>query len=108
MDIQQEKLDRILSDNDIDEIASKYLTNWEKLRSRLGLTRADEECIRKSFKQDYERQGREFLYKWKELKGDSATYRSLINAAEKAQNKNLADNIRRHFPTSPCQTGIYT
>ena len=103
MDIQQEKLDRIISDYDIDEIASKYLTNWKRLRSVLGLTRADEESICTG---NLEGQRREFLYKWKDLKGDSATYRSLIDAAEKVQKQYLADNIRRHFPTSPSLSEI--
>ena len=103
--IPNEILDSQISDIDIDEISNKYLTNWKRLRSVLGLTRAHEESI---CTRNLEGQRREFLYKWNELKGDSATYRSLINAAETVQNKNLADNIRRLLSKRLHKLGIYT
>ena len=90
--IPNEILDSQISDIDIDEISNKYLTKWKRLLSVLGLTRVHEESICTG---NVDGQRRELLYTWKELKGDSATYRSLIDAAEKVQNKNLADNIRR-------------
>ena len=87
------RLTEEVSDVDIEKIASKYLTDWEKLRPSLGLTKAQETQICKSSPGDYEKQKRDFLYKWKEVKGSGATYGALKVAAEKTENKQLADNV---------------
>ena len=87
------RLTEKVCDKDIEKIASKYLTEWEKLRPHLGLTKAQETQICKSSPGDYEKQKRDFLYKWKEVKGSEATYGALKAAAEATDNKLLADNV---------------
>ena len=91
-------LDQILSDIHIDEIASNYLTDWQKLRPYLGLNRPQEQQIRRSFPGDYKEQKREFLDVWKQEKGNEATYRAFIKAAQDARNKLLADNVEAMLP----------
>ena len=111
-DIPPEILDKKVDDDLIDEIAYKYLPDWQTLRSRLGFSYAQELNILRSFPNEYARQRRSFLYEWKEINGGNATYRVLIDAAEAARNKNLADNIksllreRLKVPPSPPPTGI--
>ena len=87
VDIPPEILDDKVDDDLIDEIAYKYLPDWQKLRSKLGFTYAQEIGISKSFPNEYARQRRHFLQQWKEANGDNATYRVLINAAEAIRNK---------------------
>ena len=90
----EDPLNEEISDNFIDHICYKYLTNWKRLRSRLGLTYAQEEAICKSYPSDYVQQKRQLLYTWKEEVGRGATYHVLIEAAETIRNQSLADNIR--------------
>ena len=84
----------MVDDEDLAVIARDYLTDWEDLHPFLGLSRAQKKEIIKSFQGDYGKQKRECLEVWKEVKGDGATYRALISAAEKAKNRELADNVR--------------
>ena len=87
-------LDEEVSDRDLAIIARKYLTDWVSLRSFLGLTRRHEKEISKSCPSDYGAQKWECLEMWKEMKGEKATYRALILAAEDAKLQELADKIR--------------
>lgn len=89
----EELLDSVVTDDDVDVIAEKYLTDWETLCSRLKLSRAKEREIRKTW-QEYGCQKREFLHAWKKEAGPGATYRVFIEAAIKARNKKLADDVR--------------
>ena len=84
----------MVDDEDLAVIARDYLTDWEDLHPFLGLTRAQKKEIINSYPRDYGKQKRECLEVWKEVKGDGATYRALISAAEKAKKKELADKIR--------------
>ena len=79
---------------DLAVIARDHLVEWESLRPFLGLARAQEVEVRKSFPGDYGKQKRECLEMWKEIKGEGATYRAFITAAEKAKDKALADSVR--------------
>ena len=83
----------MISDEDVATIARKYLTDWELLRPYLRLTRQQEVEIRKTF-QHYGRQKNECLQVWKETKGNRATYRALITAAEEAEEQQLADHVK--------------
>ena len=87
-------MDAVVSDSDVSLIARECLADWEALSSDLGLNHAQETAIRNSFHDRYELQRRECLHKWKEMKGDEATYGALITAAESARNKLLADAVK--------------
>ena len=84
----------MVSDEDVATIARKHLTDWESLRPYLGLNRQQQVEIRKSYPGDYGQQKRECLEVWQETKGNEATYGALITAAEKAEDKKLADSVR--------------
>ena len=84
----------MISDEDMSTIARKYLTDWESLRSYLGLSRVQKEDIRKSYPGDYPKQKHECLELWKETKGNEATYGAFIRAAEKAEDQQLADRVK--------------
>ena len=88
------KLEKVVSNEDVATIARDHLTDWESLRPYLGLTRQQEEEIRRSFPNKYGKQKQECLERWKELKGDRATYGALIKAAETAKNQQLADRVK--------------
>ena len=86
-------LDTPITDQDITTIARDYLVKWEELSPHLELTAPQEHSIRQTFK-DYEDQKREALRMWKRNKGNRATYRTFITAAETISNVQLADNVR--------------
>ena len=87
-------LQRVISDEDIITIASKYVSDWEALAVHLGLNDPEKIKIRNSFPSDVEMQARKCLQKWKRVKGNVATYQALITAAEKANDRMLADNVQ--------------
>ena len=108
--IPDEILDSVISDSHIEIIARKYLVNWETLRPHLShITEAQEQNIANRQDQDDEWKRRRLLSLWKKEAGDEATYRSLITAAEKSGDFNLANNIRKllhnEIPSTP-STGI--
>ena len=76
-----------ISDRHLAVIARDHVTDWESLVPFLGLTRAQEQAVARSSPGDYEKQKRECLMKWKEVKGAGATYQALISAAEEAGNQ---------------------
>lgn len=82
--------DREVTDEDIAIIAQRYLNKWEKLSPFLDLKNADETIKRSG---DYEEQKKSLLKTWKTQHGRSATYRVLIEAAEKALDMKLAHDI---------------
>ena len=86
--------DEEISDEDIETIAREYLTDWEKLRAYLKLGYPIEGEIQKSHPGDYGGQKRKFLLTWKYEKSGGATYRTFIQAAEKAGMKKVADSVR--------------
>ena len=88
------KLDDVISRRCLAAIAKNHITHWEPLGPFLDLTRQQEVEIAQKYSSNYRLQKRECLEVWKEVKGDGATYRALISAAEEAEDQQLADNIR--------------
>ena len=74
-------------------MAKGLLTRWESLRPFLDLSPQDREDICKAYERDQAGQRRECLEMWKERKGEKATFRALITAAENARLQNLADGV---------------
>ena len=98
------RLEEVISDVDIANIARDILINWELLRPYLGLSRAQKEAIRKSYPGQYEEQKCESLEIWKEMQGDGATYGAFITAAEEAKDQQLADGVRAMLQTNVSST----
>ena len=97
----------MISDKDVATIARDHLTKWESLSPYLGLSQPEKAEIRNTY-HDYGEQKRECLQKWKELKGNKATYSALITAAEEARNQQLADGVKTicltNVPKGPTST----
>ena len=85
----------VVSVKDVITIARQYISDWEALAVHLDFTLPEINQIRDSFPPDVEKQARRCLQKWIRAKGSAATYQALIIAAEKANNRLLADNIIR-------------
>ena len=85
----------MISRRDLAIIARDYISDWRQLVPFLELCRPQETEILQSHPANYGLQKRECLELWKEMKGDRATYRALITAAEDAENRELADKITR-------------
>ena len=106
--ISSDVLDTPITDVDIATIARDYLVRWEELAQHLGLTAAQEHSIRQTF-WEYGNQKREALRRWKRNKGNGATYRTFITAAETISNMQLADNVRALLKLQHTSTGeVYT
>ena len=88
------KEDEVVGNVELAVIARDHLTQWESLHPFLGLNRAQKKEIARSYPANYGLQKQECLEVWKEVKGDGATYRALISAAEDAKDQELADTIR--------------
>ena len=71
--------------------AGRYVRKWEDIAPYLQISVVDEEEIRRSG--DYADQKRTLLQKWREVKGNEATYQALSDAAEKAK-KDLSDQVK--------------
>ena len=89
--VPRERLDSRVSDIHLAQIA-RDLKKWEGLVPLLGLTEAQEEEVRSTFR-DYGDQKREALRRWRQMKGTEATYRQLIIALCCVQNIELADKV---------------
>ena len=105
-DIPARLLDAPVSVTDVATIAV-YLKRWEELSPFLGLTEQHEIEVGQNFK-DYSDQKRQALRKWKEVKGDAATYRAFITAATKASNEELVDKVKAMLGTREKPTGTTT
>lgn len=90
-DIPPNLLDSPVSDQDIAKIAS-HLMKWDKLSPVLGLTPQQETEIRETF-HDYDIQKKQVLLKWKQIKGNKATYKALITAASSVFDMRLVNDI---------------
>ena len=86
-------MDDVISRKTLAVIARDHLNDWKKLGPFLDLSRQQETAIAHS-SPDYGLQKQECLEVWKEVKGDGATFRAIISAAEEAEDQQLADNIR--------------
>lgn len=84
--------DSVVCDEDLAEIADKYLEKWEDIFPYLKLLKVKEEVIRRTG--GYEDQKKACLKEWKKQNGCKATFGALIEAASKAGNKLLADNLK--------------
>ena len=73
---------------------ANHLNDWESLRPFLDLSRSKATEILKSYPNNFAQQKLECLEEWQQLKGDTATYHTLILAAEDAKLQKLADGIR--------------
>ena len=104
-DIPAELLDTLVSDTDVATIAAKHLKKWEELSPFLGLTELHEIEVRNNF-EDYSDQKRQALRKWKEIKGDAATYRAIIDAATAMSNEDLVDKVKAMLGTKKRNTGM--
>lgn len=102
--ISAELLDTPINDRDISKIATEYLRKWEELSPELGLTPQQETRIHETFR-DYDDQKREALRKWKEIKGDAATYRAFIVAARAISNMELVAKVKGLLQTQESATG---
>ena len=89
------KLSDVISRRALAVVAKNHVRNWRELGPFLELTRQQETEILESYPTNYGLQKRECLEVWKEMKGDGATYQALITAAEEAEERDLADNIRK-------------
>lgn len=106
-DVSANLLDAPVSDLDIATIAANYLTKWEDLSPFLDLTPQHETNIKNTYG-DYSVQKRQILLKWREIKGNAASYRALITAATTASNMELVDNVKamlRARLQQPAQNG---
>ena len=70
------------------------MITWDSLSPFLGLTRPQEETIRRTYP-NYENQKKECLEVWRQTEGNKATYGALINAAERAKEQRLADAVKK-------------
>ena len=102
--ISAELLDTPVSDQDLSKIAEKYLRKWEKLSPELELTPQQETEIKSTFR-DYDDQKREALRKWREMKGNAATYRAFNTAAAAISNMELVENVKAMLQTREKSTG---
>ena len=92
--VETGELKGMITDKHLTVIARCHLTDWESLVPFLGLTRARQQQIARSYPGDYSRQKQECLQVWREMKGAEATYQALITAAEEAENQLLADAVK--------------
>ena len=88
-------MDNVISRRALAVIARDHVRNWRELGPFLELTRQQETEILESNSTNYGLQKRECLEVWKEMKGDGATYQALITAAEEAEERELADNVKK-------------
>ena len=91
---------QVITDEQLAKVAREFLMKWEELSPSLGLTRPQEESIRRTYR-DYEDQKREALHMWKRNKGNEATFGAFITAAEGIFNMELADSVRGFMKTIP-------
>ena len=95
--VENEGLNRIIIDRDLAVIARDHLTDWESLAPFLGLSRAQEQQVARSYPGDYGKQGQECLQIWRKIKGAEATYQVLITAAVEAKDQQLADAVKNRY-----------
>ena len=78
-ELSEEDCEKKMSDKQLDEIALSYCREWEPLRSELEMKEIVEHDIKKNFTTEEGRR-RNFLLKWKNVKGSAATAKALIIA----------------------------
>ena len=94
--VPREKLDSPITDIHIADLAS-MLTTWEELAPYLGLTKADEQNIKRDYQGRHGLQKRQALQKWKSKLGsgpNGATYRQLIIALCRISENEMAEKVK--------------
>ena len=94
--VPREKLDSPITDIHITDLAS-MLTTWEELAPYLGLTKADEQNIKRDYQGRHGLQKRQALQKWKSKLGsgpNGATYRQLIIALCRISENEMAEKVK--------------
>ena len=87
-------LDAKISDIDRAKIA-KRIVDWKELAPYLGLSAAEQKVVEKGGDSSWLQQTCEALRKWQQKNGDDATYGAFIEVATEADNKELADYVKR-------------
>lgn len=107
-EIPSETLNDPIRRNDIRQI-SRHHFKWEPLLEMLGLSIEREREIKARFR-DYGEQKFEALQRWKEIRGDEATYRALIMAAVTMDEISLAvevaDMLRQRQTPDTSKSGM--
>lgn len=80
--IPEETLDQELTDFQLATI-STYLKSWKRKARDLELLESDIQEIKKDNKNSYRAQKAVMMRRWKEMQGDGATLRALIQIAER-------------------------
>ena len=84
------------------------LVNWQSFATHLpDLTRPDIEEIKINNPLNVKHQKLDLFGTWLR-KSPNATWNDVISALEKAQEKNLADTLRKKFHVQMANTGTYT
>ena len=103
LDLPGDLLYSEVSDEDVAVIARDHLTRWEELSPFLELSEAADEEIRRT-RGGYGEEKKALLRQWRRTHGRGATYRVLIEAAERANNMlfvgSLEDMLRNRSGTS--------
>ena len=86
-------LDSRIRDIDRAKIA-KQIVDWKELSPYLGLSAAEQKVVEKSDRSHLQ-QTCEAIRKWQQKNGDDATYGAFIEVATVAENKELADYVRK-------------
>ena len=76
-ELEEESLDLQVSDRHLDEISRSSCRQWKSLSTRLGVPRIVVDDIDACQVSEEDKRSR-FFFKWKDIKGSRATYRSLI------------------------------
>ena len=93
-------MDDVISRKALAVIARDHVKDWKILGPFLDLSLQQETEIVNSYPQNYRMQKWKCLEVWKEMKGEGATYRALITAAEEAEDRDLADRVRNMTQSS--------
>ncbi len=106
--LSEKDCNRLISDQDLDQISSSCCKEFRKLSSHLGMKEIDVNDIERDGKSESEKRDA-FFKKWKEMKGCNATYRVLIaalmniNCREDAESVCKVLKTRSKYSSASCQ-----
>ena len=93
-ELREEDCEKKMSDKQLDKIALSYCRKWELLCSQLEMEEIVEHDIKKSQSLiTEEEKRRDFLFKWKNVKGSAATAKALISALLGINSVNDAEGV---------------
>ena len=90
---REEALNRGVSDKHIIDLAREIGISWATLSWRLDLSDRDRINILTQYTDQLDKQSYQCFSKWKNTKGNEATYKSLIEASNAIQNKLFAEKV---------------